>query len=122
MVPYDDHGPFCDQCGAELVRIRRNAWTRLWFIAVYRCRECERYTRLGRLQRLSFHCRCPNCGNEKLTRLRKRDRIELMYRNPVSFFQRYMGAPLWHCEPCRMQFYDMRRPRRRKQATPGETV
>ncbi len=122
MIYYENDGPFCALCGAELVRIRRNGWTRLWYVALFRCRQCERDIGFGRWRRFSIHCHCPKCGNEKLTRLRKRDRIELMYRNPISFFQKFVGAPLWHCEPCRLQFYDLRRPRRSRPAKSEATV
>ncbi|HWB96023.1 MAG TPA: hypothetical protein VG672_04960 [Bryobacteraceae bacterium] len=38
-----------------------------------------------------------------------RDHIDPMYRSILSWIQRWMGAPLFHCRYCRIQFYDLRR-------------
>jgi len=32
-----------------------------------------------------------------------------MLLNPLRYMQRFVGAPLYHCEFCRIQFYDVRR-------------
>jgi hypothetical protein len=83
---------------------------RLWYVAVYRCRNCERFVRIRKwtLPRLSLRRCCPKCGSAKLHRLRKRDRIETFSRNPFSLLQMLLGAPLWWCPLCRLQFYDFR--------------
>lgn len=62
---------------------------------------------------LSFHSCCPKCGNVDLKILNERDGVDEMSSNPLSFIQRFLGAPLHWCQFCRLQFYDYR-PRRKK--------
>jgi len=52
--------------------------------------------------------RCPKCGRTDLKRRRERDQIDRMLRNPFRYAQRFLGATLWHCVLCRIQFYDFR--------------
>lgn len=100
---------YCERCGKKAVRIPRNWWTRLWFTAKYRCIDC-RYERayLRRPALPSLHRACPRCGNRELERFPNRDRIDKTYLNPISMLQRLIGAPLWWCAWCRLQFYDYR--------------
>jgi hypothetical protein len=39
---------------------------------------------------------------------KKRDTVDTMNRNPLRQLQRLMGAHLYHCDSCRLQFYDLR--------------
>jgi hypothetical protein len=41
---------------------------------------------------------------------KKRDAVDTMNRNPFRTFQQFLGARLYHCEACRLQFYDLRGP------------
>ena len=102
--------PICERCGDELMRVRRPRWTRLFFSAIYRCRRCERDFRVPyfMVRGISLHTSCPKCGNLRLERLRKRDKIESLSYNPVSWLQMLLGAPLSWCPLCRLQFYDFR--------------
>jgi hypothetical protein len=43
-----------------------------------------------------------------LDRLRRRDRIDPLYLNPISLVQALFGAHIWWCPFCRLQFYDLR--------------
>jgi hypothetical protein len=43
-----------------------------------------------------------------LTILAKRDRVDAMNHNIFRHFQRFLGASLYHCWRCRVQFYDLR--------------
>lgn len=90
-------------------------WARLAFSAVYRCPACGRKTAVSKFPsfRVSLYRCCPRCDGRKLVRLRRRDRIDPVYRNPLSLVQALMGANLWWCPLCRLQFYDLR---------PGQTV
>jgi hypothetical protein len=68
----------------------------------------------------SLHANCPRCANLDLTILKKRDRIDKLNRNPLRLMQRALGARLYHCWRCRLQFYDLRRPAHfTKSGTPG---
>jgi hypothetical protein len=40
--------------------------------------------------------------------MRKRDPIENFQRGFVRVIQRWLGARLYYCDRCRLQFYDMR--------------
>jgi len=40
--------------------------------------------------------------------MRKRDPIERLYRGPFDPLLRVLGANLYHCRACRLQFYDLR--------------
>jgi len=48
-----------------------------------------------------------------LKKLRGLDRIDPIYKNPLSYLQRFLGGSLHWCPLCRLQFYD-----RRKRAPP----
>jgi len=59
----------------------------------------------------STHSRCIRCGkSEHVTRLAKRDYIDGFSKNPLSWLQKVMGAPINGCSPCRLQYYDWRGP------------
>jgi len=102
----------CGACGGRLRRVRRGFWERFRYRSLYECWQCgERSAeRLG----LGFYSgpntRCPNCGTERLSRLRSRDHIDKMYRGPVNFLSWALGGNLYHCTFCRIQFYDVRKP------------
>jgi hypothetical protein len=64
---------------------------------------------------ISLHTCCPRCGNADLHKLGERDGIDEMYSNPISRLQHFLGAPLYWCQFCRLQFYDFR-PRRKAKA------
>jgi hypothetical protein len=53
-------------------------------------------------------CRCPNCRTQQLARRWKRDHIDRLSHSPWSMLQRVLGAQLYHCRSCRLQFYDWR--------------
>jgi DNA-directed RNA polymerase subunit RPC12/RpoP len=76
------------------------------------CRDCGReqpVTFFGISPHLSMVARCPRCGTRRLRKLKRIDKIESMYRNPISRLQQFIGAPLLYCFRCRLQFYDFRR-------------
>ncbi len=61
-----------------------------------------------RESRFSLHVCCPRCGRTDLRKRRERDYVDPMMYNPLRYGQRLLGAALWHCEYCRIQFYDVR--------------
>lgn len=79
------------------------------------CRHCGRRLKRPRISLgatgnfiFSRHTRCIQCGTHNVYRLAKRDRIDWMSKNPVSWLFRLIGAPLVKCPACRLQFYDWR--------------
>ena len=52
--------------------------------------------------------RCPQCGSFGVEKLHEIDLIDGMYKNPLSYLQKYFGAHLHWCRYCRLQFYDRR--------------
>jgi hypothetical protein len=99
-----------DECGHPLVRVRRRKWERLLYSKVFLCPLCERKTRVAKVPApcFSLHRKCPKCGGANLERLPRRDEIDPLYRNPVSLVQALIGASIWWCPDCRLQFYDVR--------------
>jgi hypothetical protein len=55
------------------------------------------------------HVACPECGNKRVRRLARRDRIDRMSDVAWSTIQRHLGGKLYHCALCRLQFYDCRK-------------
>jgi cytoskeletal protein CcmA (bactofilin family) len=55
--------------------------------------------------------RCPHCKTTRLKVLKKLDRIEKLYGNPlINRMRARRGDTIYHCVYCRLQFYDPRRP------------
>ena len=48
---------------------------------------------------------CPDCGTTRLVIRRKRDHIDRYYGGPLAWWRKKMGARLYHCIFCRLQFY-----------------
>ncbi len=101
----------CARCSNETSRRRRNPWQRIFYRAVIGCDFCgERVfiprSTFGFLQRYS---QCPQCGTRDLSKLRSRDHVEKMNRNPLRMLLGLVGAPLYHCTFCRLQFRDPRK-------------
>jgi hypothetical protein len=44
-------------------------------------------------------------------RLKKRDKVDGFSQNPLALMQVLIGAPVNRCSPCRLQFFDWRKPR-----------
>jgi rubrerythrin len=106
----------CSHCGGRLKRIHRTFLERLAYMAIYECRQCDREDYIPRPYRYHFgkHCRCPNCGTYKVTRLEKPDKIDKMHTGFFNFLEKVAGGTLHSCIFCRLQFYD-RRPRARRE-------
>lgn len=87
----------CPSCSLRLAR------PRLWLTALTR-------PRLPFL--LTLHTRCVKCGNPRVRRLNRRDRVDSTSMHPISAALHYLGAPLIRCDRCRIQYYDWRPIRR----------
>jgi hypothetical protein len=80
----EGQGPECLKCGARETLDQ-------WFLFMFRGAS-----------------RCPLCGGFRLKKLGKVDDIDPMYKNPISYFQKWFGASIHWCTACRLQFYDVR--------------
>jgi hypothetical protein len=92
-----------------MMRVHRTMLERVFFQSVHRCRACDSRERRPYVpMTLSRFARCPECGNEQLRTLRKRDPIDRLHRNPFSRLQSLAGGRLYYCLFCRLQYYDLR--------------
>jgi hypothetical protein len=91
-------------------RVKRRIRERLFNSEAYACMKCGERDTLRRRSLLSIHARCPRCHSFDLRERSKRDSVDRMNRNPLRLIQRFLGARLYHCEYCRLQFYDLRPP------------
>jgi hypothetical protein len=56
----------------------------------------------------SWFTRCPQCARTEVMRARNVDRIDRTSGHVLSQVQRWLGAPLYKCRACRLQYYDWR--------------
>ncbi len=100
----------CIVCGGSLHRCRRSLLERLLYEAVVRCSGCQRRFTAGQSWTFMFrtYVNCPKCGQTRLDRRRTQDGIDRVYKSPLSWLQRFLFAPIYHCRDCRIQFYDWR--------------
>ena len=92
---------------------------RILYAELFFCRKCGYRLRLlhpGLRGTLGFmsarHSQCITCGNRRVQRLNKRDRIDSVSRHPLSVLMGLTGAPINRCPICRLQYRDWRRPER----------
>jgi len=79
-------------------------------MAIYKCKDCREKHAVSRRWRhhLGSGVRCPQCGTARVTKLRKRDRIDPMQTGFLNFLERLLDGKLYHCHFCRVQFFDRR--------------
>jgi len=108
----------CPVCKKRLVRVHRTALEKLWYSDMYSCSECEK--RSGAFHRglyatvrfiFSRYSHCIRCGSDAVQRLAKRDKVDGFSNHPLAWAQVILGAPVNRCSPCRLQFFDWRKPR-----------
>jgi uncharacterized protein with PIN domain len=112
------HMSTCHHCGKRLVRVHRKQFEKFIWSDMYECVGCKR--RAGVNHRalyvnghflFSRYSRCIRCGSEAVQRLKKRDKVDEFSKNPLALVQAILGAPVNRCSPCRLQFFDWRKPR-----------
>ncbi len=118
----------CPHCKKRLLRVHRRLFEKLLYSDMYECSSCER--RVGTVHRalyansrflFSRYSRCVKCGSEAVQRLAKRDKVDGFSNNPLAWAQLLAGAPVNRCSPCRLQYFDWRKPRPGANPTaPGE--
>lgn len=109
------HTP-CPKCtSGALERVPRSLVERFVYRRVLVCRKCGYRKPVRRMPfesetafLVSAHTRCIQCGNLRVRRLPKRDMIDRMSAHPISVLAGLMRAPIYHCNPCRLQYHDWR--------------
>jgi hypothetical protein len=103
----------CPVCKSNHFHRRHRLFAeRLRYATIYECEKChclDRESHLEYFPLLSTVARCPECANTDLRVQPRLDPVDRQYRNPLSWLQKFLGAPLLCCSPCRLQFYDWRR-------------
>ena len=105
----------CPRCGASLDRVPRSLAGRVLFRKVQLCAKCGFRRREWRVPfetaltfTLSRYSRCIQCGSCKVRKLQERDHIDRVSAHPLSMLLGLTMAPLYHCNPCRLQYHDWR--------------
>ena len=93
-----------------MVRVRRAFLEKFVYHAVLKCKNCGSRETHDQWYLFLFGrtSRCPRCGSFRVDKLRGVDHIDPMYKNPLSYLQKYFGANVHWCPFCRLQFYDVR--------------
>jgi len=100
------------------MRVHRTMVEKFVWSDMYQCSGCRR--RVGTYHRslyaysrflFSRYSRCIRCGSEAVQRLKKRDKVDGFSQHPLALVQALTGAPINRCSPCRLQFFDWRKPR-----------
>jgi hypothetical protein len=101
----------CRVCGDDLVRVPRGFSDRFVYSAVFECRKCGARETLDQWFLFMFGrtSRCPLCGGFHVKKLGEVDDIDPMYKNPISYFQKWFGGSIHWCPACRLQFCDIRK-------------
>src|SRR5450631_601185 len=101
----------CLSCHGRLHAVHRNGWQRFIYRSLYRCSKCglaEPHRRGWCRIHIARIANCPRCGCRDLKVFRKRDRVEGFQSSVWRRVQSWLGAKLYYCHICRLQFYDLR--------------
>ena len=93
------------------MRVHRKLREKVLYDAILQCTKCgDRFVwDQWFLFLFGRKSRCPQCGSFGVEKLHEVDQIDGMYKNPISYLQKYFGAHLHWCRYCRLQFYDLRK-------------
>jgi len=100
----------CKICGGVLTRRHRKWYQRFVYRKVLQCRKCggeEQTPREFTLKPAAF-VECPRCHTHKVSRRIAPDKIDPVIKSLSSVMQGLLGGRLYHCNYCRIQFYDLR--------------
>ncbi len=111
----------CPECqSTHVYRKRRTRKERWKYAAVFECSDCQHLVSISHVKNLiaffnfvdepliTFHARCPNCGNTQLSIQATRDYVEGYDNGVLRKLQKLLRAPLCYCWNCRLQFHDLR--------------
>jgi hypothetical protein len=100
----------CAKCGGRMTRRHRRWYQRFFYKQVLQCRKCKIETQTPREFTLkpAALVQCPRCHTHKVSRRIAPDKIDPVVKTFSSVVQGLLGGRLYHCNYCRIQFYDLR--------------
>jgi hypothetical protein len=100
----------CPKCGGRLTRRHRKWYQRFVYQQVMQCRKCgiEAQTPREFTLKPTALVQCPRCHTHKVSRRIAPDKIDPVIKSFSSVLQGLLGGRLYHCNFCRIQFYDLR--------------
>jgi len=100
----------CEKCGGRLTRRHRKWYQRFVYKQVLQCRKCgiESQTPREFTLKPTAIVQCPRCHTNKVSRRIAPDKIDPVIKSFGSMIQGLLGGRLYHCNYCRIQFYDLR--------------
>jgi len=100
----------CAKCGGRMTRRHRRWYQRFVYKQVLQCRKCgvEAQTPREFTLKPTATVQCPRCHTLKVTRRIAPDKIDPVIKSFSSVVQGLLGGRLYHCNYCRIQFYDLR--------------
>jgi hypothetical protein len=113
----------CDKCGGRVTRRHRKWYQRFMYKQVLQCRKCGVQAPTPREFTLkpTAVVQCPRCHTQKVSRRIAPDKIDPVIKSLWSMLQGLLGGRLYHCNYCRIQFYDLRHTMRATPARPEPT-
>ncbi len=104
----------CDKCGGRMTRRHRKWYQRFMYKQVLQCRKCGIDSQVPREFTLkpTAIVQCPRCHTQKVSRRIAPDKIDPVIKSFSSVVQGLLGGRLYHCNFCRIQFYDLRHTKR----------
>lgn len=100
----------CTKCGGGMTRRHRKWYQRFVYKQVLQCHKCGTEAPVPREFTLkpTAVVQCPRCHTRKVSRRIAPDKIDPVVKNLSSVVQGLLGGRLYHCNYCRIQFYDLR--------------
>jgi hypothetical protein len=119
----------CAKCGGRMTRRHRKWYQRFVYKQVLQCRKCgvEDQTPREFTLKPTAVVQCPRCHTHKVSRRIAPDKIDPVIKSFWSVVQGLLGGRLYHCNYCRIQFYDLRHtvkvpPNRNEPTSPPPSV
>lgn len=105
-----------------MTRRHRKWYQRFVYTQVLQCRKCGYESPVPREFTLkpTAVVQCPQCHTRKVSRRIAPDKIDPVLKSFSSAVQGLLGGRLYHCNYCRIQFYDLRHTA--KEAPEGPSV
>jgi len=112
ILAYDryDTMALCEKCGGRMTRRHRKWYQRFKYKQLLQCRKCgnEAQTLREFTLKPTAIVQCPQCHTLKVSRRIAPDKIDPVIKSFWSIVQGLLGGRLYHCNYCRIQFYDLR--------------
>jgi len=119
----------CPNCERHLSRFHRSRLQKLIYAEILRCGKCgfvsrrlHLFLRVAVMSHVSAYTRCVRCGTPHVVRAKKRDRMESLSNGLWSRVHQILGAPIYRCIGCRLQYYDWRPSRSQERRDTGHVT